>query len=224
MASVKGGLKYLALFFIMAWVFFLGIMVGRGTAPVRFDTEPFQKKLAQIAGKYNEEHGQEDLNETDLNFYSALEKPVPREEDAVTVEGEIVPGKVEPREMEEGEIPLKMSRKAMTMDRDRIRQAEAPEPEREQPEKEETTPASPEKSKEGKYTVQVAAYRDFKDALKEMASLESKGFDAYKTLSRTDEGTWHRVRSGFFQTKSGALEYLEKLRKNDIDGMVIQKE
>lgn len=224
MALVKGGLKYFAFFFIMAWVFFLGILVGRGTAPVQFDTEPFQKKLASIAETYREKHGQEDLNETELNFYSALEKPVPREEGAVTVQGEIVPGKVEPKETEEGEIPLKKSRKYMTLDRNRPAPSAPQKPEPEQAEKQKEAPASPEKQKDGKYTVQVAAYRDLKDALKEMASLEEKGFDAYKTLSKTDEGTWHRVRTGFFETKSDALEYLENLRKNEVDGMVIQKE
>ena len=224
MALAKGGLKYLAFFFIMAWMFFLGILVGRGTAPVRFHTEPFQKKLASISEKYKQEHAQEDLKETELNFYSALEKPVPREDDAGTVEGEIVPGKVEPLEKEEGDIPLKMSRKAMTLDRKRTRVAEAPVPEPAQAENKEDAPDAPEKPAEGKYTVQVAAYRDFKDALREMANLESKGFEPYRTLSKTDEGTWHRVRTGFFETKSGALEYLEKLRKNDMDGMVINKE
>lgn len=226
MALVKGGLKYLALFFIMAWVFFLGILVGRGTAPVQFDTEPFQERLASIAERYQKDHGQKDMDETELIFYSALEKPVPRNEDAVTVEGEIVPGKVEPKEAEQGDIPLKMSRKQMTLDRDRPQKTEAsdPDPAPEQAEKEEGTPDSPEKPEGGKYTVQVAAYRDFKDALKEMANLESKGFDAYKTLSRTDEGKWHRVRTGSFETKADALEYREKLRKNDVDGMVIQKE
>ena len=228
MASVKGGLKYLALFFIMAWVFFLGILVGRGTAPVRFDTEPFQDKLASISEKYNKEHGQKDSNETRLNFYSALEMPVPRGEEGTTSRGEIIPGKEKPKpeEINKGEIPLKKSRKRMTRGRDQPVAAERqePDPERKQAEKENGAPDSPETLKQGKYTVQVAAFRDFKDALREMASLESKGFDAYKTLLRTDEGTWHRVRTGFFETKSGALEYLEKLRKNDMDGMVIQKE
>lgn len=228
MALAKGGLKYLALFFIMAWMFFLGILVGRGTAPVRFDTEPFQDKLASIAEKYNKEHRQKDSNETRLNFYSALEMPVPRGEDGITGREEIIPGKVKPKpeEINKEEIPLKKSRKRMTRERDQrvAAKRQVPEPARKQAEKEEDTSDSAEKSKQGKYTVQVAAYRDFKDALREMANLESKGFEPYKTLSKTDEGTWHRVRTGFFETKSGALEHLEKLRKNDMDGMVIHKE
>ncbi|MDP7417006.1 MAG: hypothetical protein QF888_03315, partial [Desulfobacterales bacterium] len=43
------------IFFVAAWMFFLGILVGRGTAPVKFNIEKLQKKLAALKA--------EDINE-----------------------------------------------------------------------------------------------------------------------------------------------------------------
>ena len=36
------------IFFISAWMFVLGILVGRGTAPVHFDIEVLQKELIAL--------------------------------------------------------------------------------------------------------------------------------------------------------------------------------
>ncbi|MCK5836987.1 MAG: hypothetical protein KAH09_06940 [Desulfobacula sp.] len=49
MISFKRILKYLIYTFIAGWMFLLGIMVGRGTSPVTFDTQKFQKRLEAIA-------------------------------------------------------------------------------------------------------------------------------------------------------------------------------
>jgi len=35
-------------FFISAWMFVLGVLVGRGTAPVQFDIEALQKELIAL--------------------------------------------------------------------------------------------------------------------------------------------------------------------------------
>ena len=40
-----------SIFFISAWMFALGILVGRGTAPVRFDIHQLQKELAELKKK-----------------------------------------------------------------------------------------------------------------------------------------------------------------------------
>ncbi|MCP3892346.1 MAG: hypothetical protein GY702_26250, partial [Desulfobulbaceae bacterium] len=75
MPFYKKGMIYLTLFFIIAWMFILGIFVGRGSAPVKFDTREFQKRLANIAGEYKENH--KNSQETDIKFYEALQKPMP---------------------------------------------------------------------------------------------------------------------------------------------------
>jgi len=57
-------------------MFILGILVGRGNAPVEFDTHKFQKRLANISGKYEIEN--KSSGETDIQFYEALQKPMPK--------------------------------------------------------------------------------------------------------------------------------------------------
>ena len=40
--------RYLLVFFVAAWMFVLGVLVGRGTAPVHFDTQALQEELAAL--------------------------------------------------------------------------------------------------------------------------------------------------------------------------------
>ncbi|MDP7077160.1 MAG: hypothetical protein QGI64_02665, partial [Desulfobacterales bacterium] len=64
------------IFFVAAWMFFLGILVGRGTAPVKFNIEKLQKKLAALkAEDINEKltrftiGSDFDKHKADLDFY-----------------------------------------------------------------------------------------------------------------------------------------------------------
>ncbi len=81
-------LKYSGVFLICGWMFFLGVLVGRGTAPVSFDTKSFQKKLAAIAGVKEKE--KKIKKKTGLDFYETLKKPVSAMDVKIPVSGEIV--------------------------------------------------------------------------------------------------------------------------------------
>ena len=56
-------------------MFFLGIMVGRGTSPVTFDTQKFQKRLETIASEFGEK--KDTPEKVDLKFYDVLDQPAP---------------------------------------------------------------------------------------------------------------------------------------------------
>ncbi len=72
--TARNLLKYSGIFLLCGWMFFLGVLVGRGTAPVSFDTKKFQEKLAEIAGvKVNEKKIEK---KSGLDFYEMLKKPV----------------------------------------------------------------------------------------------------------------------------------------------------
>ncbi|MBU2430462.1 MAG: hypothetical protein KKH99_07195, partial [Proteobacteria bacterium] len=73
MVSFTGILKYSIYVFIAGWMFFLGIMVGRGNSPVTFDTHKFQDRLQTIASQFG--HENEEPKKIELKFYDALEKP-----------------------------------------------------------------------------------------------------------------------------------------------------
>ena len=77
---------------------------------------------------------------------------------------------------------------------------------------------------QGRYTIQVAAYKSFTDAVTQMALLEKKGFASYRTLGKKKGVTWYRVRVGSFATRKAASLYAEKLKHAKIEAMIIKKE
>ncbi|WP_022667942.1 SPOR domain-containing protein [Desulfospira joergensenii] len=74
------------------------------------------------------------------------------------------------------------------------------------------------------YTIQVASYRALKDALSQMAQLDKKGFSSRRTEKKIKETVWHRVRCGSFATHEDAAVFLAQLKKAGFDGLIIKKE
>jgi len=223
MISFKGILKYLIYIFIAGWMFLLGIMVGRGNSPVTFDTQGFQKRLEIIANEFGEK---KDIpKKMDLKFYDALDSPV--QEESVLSKNkplEIMPKKeMSEKEMSVKEkfekeilltpdtLPLKKSRKRLTF-------------------KKITQKARTDiganvipKIKQGKYTIQIAAYKEFKDAITQMALLEEKGFSSYRVKGGKDGATWYRVRIGSFASRDEAQKIIEKLNIARIKAQIVEK-
>ncbi len=67
------------IFILCAWMFIIGVLVGRGTAPVKFDIDDLQSKLAiskqdQKKGAEGQPRGESSIvkDKTKLDFYEAL--------------------------------------------------------------------------------------------------------------------------------------------------------
>ena len=74
-------------------------------------------------------------------------------------------------------------------------------------------PSMPKTDPGGRYTVQLAAFQDKKQADSLKNSLTAKGYPAFiKQYETPDKKTWYRVRVGTFSTKDLAAEYGEKLK------------
>ncbi|MFH2061334.1 MAG: SPOR domain-containing protein [Pseudomonadota bacterium] len=239
MISFKGILKYLVYICIAGWMFLLGIMVGRGTSPVTFDTHKFQKRLEIIANEFGSKT--KTREKIDLKFYDVLDDPVAEEEGASPEKKslEIIPKKEEMVTAEN--IPLKTSRKKQTFKHQgnttgtesliqQTLKADTP-----APDEIKTKPAVLEKGKtpepvmdkaisKGNFTIQVAAYKDFKDAITQMAILEKKGFASYRVKAQKDGVTWYRIRTGSFAIYDDAKKYLEKLNQANIKAMIIKRD
>ncbi|MCG8635940.1 MAG: SPOR domain-containing protein [Desulfobacterales bacterium] len=251
MGTARGIIKYGLYFFIAVWMFALGVMVGRGTSPVTFDTESFQERLETIAREFGERETPDE--KPDLKFYDALNSPV-RHEVSGRKEGagEIVPKKevFSPESIlnqdTPGGVPVKTSKKSATLNRDAVAIVKKkdspgaapavipPKTKKAVPKvlKQKEVPAarnSDEKagtpaSTQGRYTIQVAAYKAFSDAVTQMAVLEKKGFKAYRVKGSKDGTVWYRVRTGAFKDYKSAAAQLEKLKKAKIAGMIIKKD
>ncbi len=212
-------------------MFLLGIMVGRGNSPITFDTQQFQKRLETIANEFGEK---KDISEKmDLEFYKVLDGPVPEEPDHSTdstgsvdsenISQEIMPKKeliveeLAEKEMHEKQtpttadiVPSKKSRKKLT-----IRKTA-------QVKKVEKAEDNIQNITQVKYTIQIAAYKKFTDAISQRALLDEKGFTSYQVKGKKQGETWYRVRTGSFSSREEAQKSVEKLNKASINAQILE--
>ncbi len=189
--SFNGVMKYLIYGFLGAWLFLLGVMAGRGTVPVHFETKAFQERLKTIVDAYKNPDVQGGPDEKiALNYYDALSEETGIEEMVIPEPAELLSdtpadtrqpetrgtnseapeeNSLDPAE----DIPVKTSRKAATFNK-----AAADKPVRADAGKTDASPSEKEMGKQGtqgRYTIQVAAFKSFRDAVTQMAALEKKG-------------------------------------------------
>jgi cell division septation protein DedD len=213
----KGRLLWICLFiFGCGWMFVLGILVGRGTAPVQFDIEQLQKELASLKEaviKKEELRFKIDSNaaghKTNMNFY----------EDLKTSDGNV---KQKNDRFEaaskQNQKPLPKAAVSNKENKDISDKTAAAEPPRN-----ESVPAlGPEAEPEKKLTIQVASLRDPEIADRMVAELKNKWYPAYRTVIKIPgNGVWYRVRIGSFNRKADAQDILERLHKEKIDAVLL---
>ncbi len=245
MKLFKGLLKYSVYLFIAAWMFFLGIVVGRDNSPVKFDTQKFQKRLETIAHDFGAQ--KKIPKKVDLKFYEVLDRPELEESEAFNNKskkshqpdknnsGEILPQK---EVLTSESIPLKTSKKRETFKNRKVKIWEEKEIKKKNQEnikqvkekrdkkidKPKPEPKIIPEIQKGRYTVQIAAYKDFKDAVSQMAFLQEKGFTSYRVKGLKDGVSWYRVRSGSFANFDEAKKFTKKLEKLKINSLIIKSD
>jgi cell division septation protein DedD len=207
-----------AVFFIAAWMFGMGVMVGRETAPVRFDLDQLKKTLESLlraprAPQKNAPpvESTEMKDKTKLDFYEVL--PKNREDADVNLPKPPSPGpasvKAEPPSPKFAETPA---------------QARADKPP--------TVPAAPPAPKTEKpapapgqaFTVQVSAVKSEEEARRTVDRLRQRGYAAHvEATAMPDKSTWYRVRMGEFPTKESARGTVDRLQKDGFGPMVVPK-
>ena len=205
--------RYLLLFFIAAWMFVLGVLVGRGTAPVQFDTQALQKELASLrdamvkkerAAMESALRGQDD--KAALKFYEALGKDGPDDVDTLSMapaaSGDAVPSAPS---VGRPTVPHKSRPAIMAKKSSASVGVDAP------------TTASrtpPEATPTGRLTIQVAAVKDAAAARQIVANLKKDGYPAYLSkVSLPGQGDWYRVRVGRYDDRRQAAGDMDRLRK-----------
>ena len=204
-----------ALFF-MAWMFVLGVLVGRGLLPgadsVLMELKTRVAAFQETAGKSKRSEPvsqpKETIDET-LAFYEKLES---KKEEAkksehrgpISKEG----ARQAPAAVGKVESPSKETREGVETPRSG----------------DSGLPAAPPAGKGG-YTVQLASLEERAKAEIMVRDLLSKGQDAYSYEVRMRGKTYHRVRCGRFATRAEADKYAESLfRTTNIRGLVIRFE
>jgi len=198
------GKKYLVwsgiIVFVSAWMFVLGILVGRGTAPVHFDIQKLQNELAALKEavlkkekqRYNVPSDGFD-KEQELGFYEALKET--RDISGFSF------GTLKPQQRATPKQPAVIQ----------------PRP-RKNPVSVNQTP-----NPKGEVTVQVASLKDPRAADKMVAKFKRMGYPAYRVIGKIpNRGVWYRVRIGAFPGRPQAQKMLIKLREHKMKGIIVE--
>jgi len=232
--SRKSIAGWLAVIFILCvWMFVIGLLVGRGTAPVKFDIDGLQTKLEISRQDFKNKQTGRDRggseivkDKTKLDFYEAL----PEDRDDTKIDekkpAQVISKKVEPLPAKKplkttgATAPRKSALKKTSDAISRPAKKAAPEPPARQPiaSKSEAKPSAK------VYTVQVAALKAANDADRLVAQLKKKGYPAYRIMSKVPgKGIWFRVRVGQYNRKADARAVQQKLVKAGMKPIVVAK-
>ena len=230
---------FLIIFFLCAWMFILGILVGRGTAPVKFDIAALEKKLETP----KEDNGGDQRkapapkkpvtvkDKTKLEFYEALKENKVDPDIPALQKPEVVKGKIEkPAEKTVPQEPKKetASKPASLKSASQKAGPQKPEPaassQIKEPTKEKAAAVARTNAKGPVYTIQAASVRDPKDADRLVQKLKKRGYPAYRAIGKVaGKGIWFRVRIGEYQNKSEALSMMNKLKKEGMKPILVMK-
>ncbi len=240
---------FILILIVCSWMFVLGILVGRGTAPVQFDVDKLKKDLvdelkAAVEKEKEEKKAAEATASSDpaspdgkqsLGFYEDL-KSIKEPQEHINMgeapKQEILPLKVPQKEASVQEVPVKEIQAKESKIKEiqekvpktgkRIDKTAVP---AETNQLKIRKPALPEIAvKDSVYTIQVAAVKDMKSAEKLMSDLVKKGYQTYISSGEVPgKGTWHRVRIGGFRERSEAENILSDLGKDKIKGIIVKK-
>ena len=193
--------------FVSAWMFGLGVLVGRDTVPVKFDIEELHNELVALKEaviKKEQKRFKIDSNgvrnKTDFDFYEALKET---KKDNGNAE---ISGKQETKHLSKNTV-LKAKKNLVS---NKTKPVEV-----RQQDKKKTNKT---------LTIQVAAFKNSKDADNIVAKLIKKGYTAYKISSNIrGKGVWHRVRVGYFKDKAEAGRTLNKLKKEKFKAILVNR-
>ncbi|MGD8369033.1 MAG: SPOR domain-containing protein [Desulfobacterales bacterium] len=198
--------RWVLLLLVSVWMFILGVLVGRGTSPVHFDTEALQKELASLREAVLEKEknrfrifeGDTKKKTENLDFYESLKKSAPEKAPAPEAP---VPKPAPPKPTEQPEPAPKPPAPGPV----RLGTQEVP------------AAAKP-------FTIQVASLKDARTADALVEKLQAGGYPAYREQAElSGKGTWHRVRIGSFSGPKDAAPTLERLKKGGLQPMLIRK-
>ena len=215
------------IFLVCAWMFVIGVLVGRGTAPIKFDIAGIQKKLeASREELKNREQLRTDgklgiaKDKTKLDFYEALkdnreDTQIDKKKHSSSISKKVEPlPEKKPPLTADGNVKKKIIEKANPL------QTGPAIPSQKSPIASKTKTRPSVKT----YTIQAASVKDARDADRLVAKLKKQGFRAQRVIGKVPgKGIWYRVRIGKYQSKADARYTMNKLRKTGLKPILVEK-
>jgi DedD protein len=203
--------------FTSAWIFLLGILVGRGMAPVKFDMDNLQKELTALKIaliKKEQQLTKKDTNilaeKPDFEFHENLKKLKP---DTTVSFQDVNTDPIEPSQK------ITPTHKTQNVTKKKHLLEKSEKPPLNQPI---ALPINTDLS-EKQLTIQISSMRDPKIADNMVESLRKQGFPAYQTtVTISKNNIWYRVRVGHFSNKEESQAMMTKL-KNEYKEVILIK-
>lgn len=189
------------LFFLLTWIFVLGILVGRGFLPGTVttisDLKGQIKKLQEIVSRketFNSRSPKENDNAPELAFYEKL----------ASKKNEVIKNwkPEKDTDLPEKETPS-----------EGVIEPRNPPLDKEEKEVIETGKGVPESLSEAQYTVQIASIGDIGMAETMVGQLIEQGYEAYYYETSVKGKAYYRIRCGKFASRAGANSYAQKLKE-----------
>lgn len=206
---------------VSAWMFFLGVLVGRGTAPVHFEIKELKKELAQAKEALFKSEikrfkipAESQEAPAELSFYDALKEPGKRPHPAVKSATQEIrkprtPDKPSPHEVQ-NEIRTEAASGIKEAPKDFQRDS--------------TAEKASEDAVLKPLTLQVASLPGQKDARALVETLKKRGHPAYfEKVEIPGKGVWYRVRIGYFKSAQEATRLLDDLKKERFQPMIVNR-
>jgi len=208
----KGRILWIGLtLFVCAWMFVLGILVGREMVPVKFDIEKLQNELAALKeavikkelDQYKIDSNTDD-SKTKMGFYETLKK--------TGDEASLKNDTIKRQEKSEPKKTASLQNKKLPT------QENGPDP------KEKTLDSKKATQNNNTFTIQIASLKDSGVADKLVDRLIKGGYPAYRSIGKVPgKGIWYRVRVGYFNSRSEAGSTLNQLKKEKIEAIIVQR-
>jgi cell division septation protein DedD len=227
------------IFFLCAWMFVLGILVGRGTAPVKFDIAAIEKKIEQSKkndpGKPGKIPAQKDSaslkDKTKLEFYEALKENSEDTKVPALQQPKIIKQKIEkPAEKAVSPKPPETTPKKPTSGKAVSQKAGAQKSQpvktsqKDAPTKQKVAAVKKTSTTGPIYTIQAASVKNATDADRLIEKLKKSGYPAYRAIGKVPgKGIWFRVRIGEYNSKIEARRTLDKLKKSGLKPILVKK-
>ena len=197
--------------FVSVWMFVLGILVGREMIPLKFDIEKLQNELAALKeavikkelDQYKIDSNTDD-SKTKMGFYETLKK--------AGAGAKLKDDTIKRQQKSEPKKTASLQKKKIST------QKTDPAPEVK------TSDSKKASQNNNKFTIQVASSKDSGIADKLVNRLKKGGYPAYRSIGKVPgKGIWYRVRVGYFKSRSEAGSTLNRLKKEKIDAIIVQR-
>ncbi|MGB7919114.1 MAG: SPOR domain-containing protein [Desulfobacterales bacterium] len=224
--------RYGAIVLIAAWMFGLGVLVGRGTAPVKFDIQKLTRELENlIAADVKKQlepvelETAETKTKTELEFYEELKKNGPVAPDPPPRNASRQPKENPPPDTvsrEEDSPPLEQKVPASTAASKKSVTKPVGQSAGENPRPANAAADQP-LDNTGNVTIQAASLKDLAEADAMVKKLKNRGYPAYKTIAVVPgKGIWFRIRVGRYSSRESAGDVVGKLKKEGYRPILVE--